>query len=96
MSPDSGSNLHKKQQQYHHHHHHHWRGIVVMHSLLPGHWGELQATVALVCGFLFLCLVVSFFLLHHQHRNVILHVLHDPVGHGKALHGRAGMSHLFS
>jgi hypothetical protein len=95
LSPDSGSDLHKKLQ-------HRRRSSIIMttrgRALLPAHWGELRAAVGIVCGFLLVGLLVSFFLLHHQHRNVILHVLHDPVGHGKAvmmLRGRAGFRHHF-
>jgi hypothetical protein len=34
-------------------------------------------------------------LLHHQHRKVILHIMHDPVGHVSALSGRVGFRHHF-
>jgi hypothetical protein len=100
LSPDSGSESHKKL-QYHHHQHrssyYHRRIVSTSRALLPAHWGELRAAIGVVFGFLLVGLLVSFFLLHHQHRNVILHVLHDPVGHGKAvvLRGRAGFRHHF-
>lgn len=55
----------------------------------------LYALVAVV-AFLALGLLLTYSLLQHQHRKVILHIMKDPWAHGKAiLRGRAGFRHHF-
>ena len=57
---------------------------------------ELQYALLAVVAFLTVGLSLGYFLLHHQHRKVVLHVMKDPWAHGGALlHGRAGFRHHF-
>lgn len=57
---------------------------------------ELQYALASVVGFLCFGLFLGYLLLHHQHRQIILHIMKDPWGHGGAiLKGRAGFRHHF-
>lgn len=57
---------------------------------------EVVAASCSVCCFLVAGLLLSYFLLHHQHRKVILHVINDPVGHGQGvMRGRQGFRHHF-
>jgi hypothetical protein len=57
---------------------------------------ELLWAVTAVGGFLGFGLFLGYVLLHHQHRQIILHVMKDPWGHGGAiLQGRAGFRHHF-
>lgn len=57
---------------------------------------ELQWALSAVSTFLALGLLLGYFLMHHQHRKVILHALKDPWAHGGAmLRGRAGFRHHF-
>jgi len=57
---------------------------------------ELRWAVTAVMGFIFIGVFLSYLLLHHQHRQVIVHVLQDPWNHGPAaLRGRAGFRHHF-
>lgn len=49
-----------------------------------------------VLGFLSMGLLMGYFLLHHQHRKVIVHLMRDPLGHGRGvIHGRQGFRHHF-
>ena len=57
---------------------------------------EVVAATMSVCGFLAAGLLLGYFLLHHQHRKVILHVINDPLGHGRGvIRGRQGFRHHF-
>ncbi|KAL7574903.1 hypothetical protein ACA910_010733 [Epithemia clementina (nom. ined.)] len=57
---------------------------------------EVLAATFSVCGFLLAGLCLAYFLLHHQHRKVILHVINDPLGHGQGvIRGRQGFRHHF-
>jgi len=57
---------------------------------------ELRIALVSVCGFLAMGLMLSFFLLHNQHRKVIVHLMRDPLGHGRSfVHGRQGFRHHF-
>jgi hypothetical protein len=57
---------------------------------------DIRAAVTAVLSFLSLGLCFSFFLLHHQHRKVVLHIMRNPWAHGGAvLRGRAGFHHHF-
>jgi hypothetical protein len=62
-------------------------------KLLPQ---ELQWALIAVGGFLSFGLFLGYLLLHHQHRQIILHVMKDPWAHGGAiLQGRVGFRHHF-
>ena len=57
---------------------------------------EVAAASLSVSGFLAVGLLLGYFLLHNQHRKVILHVISDPLGHGRGvMHGRQGFRHHF-
>jgi len=57
---------------------------------------ELGYAVEAIVGFLIFGLFLGFFILHHQHRKVILQVMSNPLAHaGAALRGRAGFRHHF-
>ncbi len=57
---------------------------------------ELGCAVEAIIGFLVFGLFLGYFVLHHQHRKVILQVMSNPMAHaGAALHGRSGFRHHF-
>ena len=57
---------------------------------------EIRYALLAVVSFLFMGVVLGYFLLHHQHRKVILHIMTNPWAHaGAALSGRAGFRHHF-
>jgi len=57
---------------------------------------ELRYALLAVVSFLFFGLLLGYFLMHHQHRRVIMHTLKNPWAHGGAvLRGRAGFRHHF-
>jgi hypothetical protein len=57
---------------------------------------DLRWALSAVSSFLLFGLLLGYFMLHHQHRKVILHVMKDPWSHGGAiLRGRAGFRHHF-
>jgi len=56
---------------------------------------EVGWEVRVVIGFLVFGLLFGYLILHHQTRMVVLHIMHDPLGHGAALKGRAGFRHHF-
>lgn len=57
---------------------------------------DVRAALSAVISFLSVGLCLSFFLLHHQHRTVVLHIMRNPWAHGGAvLRGRAGFRHHF-
>jgi hypothetical protein len=69
------------------------RGARMFFRLLPD---DLRWALGAVSSFLFFGLVLGYFMLHHRHRKVILHVMRDPWAHGGAvLRGRAGFRHHF-
>jgi len=57
--------------------------------------GEIGCAIEAVIGFLIFGLFLGFLILHHQQRKVVLHIMHDPLGHRAALKGRAGFRHHF-
>jgi hypothetical protein len=57
---------------------------------------ELGCAIEVVLCFLIFGLFLGYFILHHQHRKVILQVMSDPLAHaGAALTGRVGFRHHF-
>jgi hypothetical protein len=57
---------------------------------------ELGCAIETVLCFLVFGLFLGYFMLHHQHRKVILQVMSDPLAHaGAALTGRGGFRHHF-
>jgi len=56
---------------------------------------EVGCAIEAVVAFLMFGLLLGYTLLHHQQRKVVLHIMHDPLGHGAALTGRAGFRHHF-
>jgi hypothetical protein len=55
----------------------------------------LEAMITVV-GFLFFGILLGYFILHHQHRKVILQFMKNPLAHaGAALKGRVGFRHHF-
>lgn len=57
---------------------------------------ELLVATFSISGFLVMGLMLSYILMHHQHRKVILHVIRDPLGHGRGvMRGRQGFRHHF-
>lgn len=56
---------------------------------------EIRYALLVVASFMTLGVMLGYFMLHHQHRKVILHIMHDPVGHVSALSGRVGFRHHF-
>jgi len=56
---------------------------------------EIGYAIEAVILFLLFGLVLGYIILHHQQRKVVLHIMHDPLGHGAALKGRAGFRHHF-
>ena len=58
---------------------------------------EVRAAVLSVGAFLVVGMTLGYFLLHIQHRQVILHVMKNPWAHGGAviLKGRVGFQHHF-
>jgi hypothetical protein len=53
---------------------------------------EIRYALSAVGGFLFLGLLLGYFLLHHQHRKLIGHLMRDPFGHlHHALRGRTAL-----
>ena len=60
---------------------------------------EVGCAIEAVVGFLFLGIILGYFILHHQHRKVVLHIMSDPVRHikgaGASLKGRVGFRHHF-
>jgi hypothetical protein len=71
-----------------------WR----IHRRPYSHWckPEIRVAMTAVVSFLFLGVLLAFFLLHHQHHKVILHIMTNPWAHaGAALNGRVGFRHHF-
>jgi len=56
---------------------------------------EVGCAIEIIAGFLIFALLFGYVVSHHQQRKVVLHIMRDPVGHGAALHGRAGFRHHF-
>jgi len=57
---------------------------------------ELQYALTAVVSFVGLGLFLGYVLLHYQHRQIILHIMKDPWGHGGSiLKGRVGFRHHF-
>jgi hypothetical protein len=56
---------------------------------------EIRYALLIVASFAVVGITSGYFLLHHQHRKVILHIMHDPIGHISALSGRVGFRHHF-
>lgn len=56
---------------------------------------EIGCAIEVVVCFLVFGLLFGSVILHTQRRKVVLHIVHDPLGHGAALHGRAGFRHHF-
>lgn len=57
---------------------------------------ELGCAIEAIIGFLIFGLFLGYFILHHQHRKVILQVMSNPMAHaGAALSGRVGFRHHF-
>ena len=56
---------------------------------------EVGCALEAVVAFVIIGLFIAYVCLHHHHRKVVFHVLHDPIGHGKALKGRSGFRHHF-
>jgi len=59
---------------------------------------EIGCAIEVVFGFLLFGIFLGYLILHHQQRKVILHIMHDPlghIGHGVALKGRSGFRHHY-
>lgn len=57
---------------------------------------EVGCALEAVIAFVVIGLFIAYICLHHHHRKVIFHIMHDPIGHGvKALKGRSGFRHHF-
>mmetsp|Transcript_7700 Transcript_7700/g.10083 ORF Transcript_7700/g.10083 Transcript_7700/m.10083 type:complete len:457 (-) Transcript_7700:37-1407(-) len=90
----STSHLNKPQQSSPKQHQHYLQNLKRFRNAK----GPSDILIALlsVCGFLAMGLLLGFFLLHHQHRKVIVHLMRDPVGHGAGImRGRQGFRHHF-
>ena len=57
---------------------------------------EVGCAVEAVVGFFVFGLVLGYFILHNQHRKVVLQIMSNPLAHvGAALKGRVGFRHHF-
>ena len=75
-------------------HSHYWRGT--KRSRQPKGASGVSIAVSSIVGFLVMGLFLGYFLLHHQHRKVIVHLMRDPVGHGRGImRRRQGFRHHF-
>ena len=63
---------------------------------LPFFRSEVRCALKAVASFLVVGLFIGYFVLHHQHRKVVMHILKNPMAHaGAALKGRVGFRHHF-
>ena len=67
------------------------------HRFIPDFFqSDLGRAIEAIVAFLLAGLFLGFFMLHHQHRKVVLQIMANPRAHvGAALRGRSGFRHHF-